>query len=693
MILIYFTLECPDALQHTPRSCLPTTARPTTRRRRRSRPRPSAPSSTVRRRVEALRDIAKCHVENTTGKKFAPKAARRRPAPPPTPSAASTEPSVAPTAAQEPPSRVAPVAAPSTVLAVPAAAPQQTADIREEEEVPQSVQQEQEGPLPTVPQSEEHAPQPVLLQQDDNPQRVPQEEAATHHEPTEQTLVDAQVPATQAVEPVADSTVTQPDGEDAVIPQPPRRRRLPWVAVNDPQTNDEAAPAPGPAKRAGQSAKSRGTKDTTAGGAEQDDIGDEDNAQPAGKRLSAKARGKRKATIATAEDDADAQPPPKRTRRPRKAKGKVTAETDEAAEDNVELEADGGEDIATRRKITRKKKQATEGDGETTQPKRKGRPPRAATPSDAEDAIVDPEITFMDGLASRNIRSGKLSSREKQMREIDWAAVRQRRRDEDSRPIPSRAEQEAADKALAETGAGLGASQEGRSQIRLVDGVIQMVQNSGTVNREADAEREIADYEVIEDQDITSHITTRSFMKHNKRFPNEFLLPGQGRRWNADLTDLFYQGLRSFGTDFQMISHMFPGYTRRAIKTKFNREERENPERVTEALQGRSELSSHWNQFLQASQLDEANFADTEKIRQEMAEHEADMREQIKAADLETKQRNEQRRLAGALDDDEDAETQGSEKNKAKKKKKGKEKEKAALVPEEGVEILEYLDE
>lgn len=56
--------------------------------------------------------------------------------------------------------------------------------------------------------------------------------------------------------------------------------------------------------------------------------------------------------------------------------------------------------------------------------------------------------------------------------------------------------------------------------------------------------------------------------------------------WNDEETELFYRGLSMFGTEFQMISHMFPGKQRRHVKLKFNREERYNPARIDAALTG-----------------------------------------------------------------------------------------------------------
>jgi Myb DNA-binding like len=44
------------------------------------------------------------------------------------------------------------------------------------------------------------------------------------------------------------------------------------------------------------------------------------------------------------------------------------------------------------------------------------------------------------------------------------------------------------------------------------------------------------------------------------------------------------QGLSYFGTDFELISLMFPALTRSHLKLKFKAEERKHPERITEAL-------------------------------------------------------------------------------------------------------------
>jgi transcription factor TFIIIB component B'' len=276
------------------------------------------------------------------------------------------------------------------------------------------------------------------------------------------------------------------------------------------------------------------------------------------------------------------------------------------------------------------------------------------------------------------------------MRTIDWDAVKQRRREEDNKKVISREEQEKADAALAAAGAELAAAQvEQGPRLRLnADGVMELVPDSGVIDREGDADRIINEMVVTEDQDITARLTTRSFMKNNKRFPNEFLLPGQGRRWNDVLTKKFYEALESFGTDFQMISQMFPGFTRRSIKTKFTREERENPDRVREALQGRCKINEGgWDKFLMESEKTEESFADADKIKRELAEHEAEMREKIAAAQAEAQERKRQREIAG-VDADGNPLGDGTNKENGKgKKKRGKNKQ-VAFQEEQGVEIV-----
>lgn len=79
--------------------------------------------------------------------------------------------------------------------------------------------------------------------------------------------------------------------------------------------------------------------------------------------------------------------------------------------------------------------------------------------------------------------------------------------------------------------------------------------------------------EYVEDNPLEKLVNSRSHSKH-KPSP----------RWDSMSCDMFYKGLSQFGTDFQMISQMFPNRNRRQIKNKFSIEERRNPALIERAL-------------------------------------------------------------------------------------------------------------
>ncbi|KAG1342823.1 hypothetical protein COCNU_05G010520 [Cocos nucifera] len=62
----------------------------------------------------------------------------------------------------------------------------------------------------------------------------------------------------------------------------------------------------------------------------------------------------------------------------------------------------------------------------------------------------------------------------------------------------------------------------------------------------------------------------------------------QSVRWSKADTELFYQAIRQFGTDFAMIQQLFPNRTRHQVKLKFKNEERKHPLQVHDALVHRS---------------------------------------------------------------------------------------------------------
>ncbi|KAG9196159.1 hypothetical protein G6011_01280 [Alternaria panax] len=703
---------------------------------------PASGADTARAPKPAAATFSSFINKNTTGKKFAPKAARRRPGvaaaapastptPTPTPSAPET-PAQLPTPAtttQEPVVHTAHQAVPTPAAS--STAPTVTQSQTQADGEPHGAVQSSIDPGLTTQYLEDaghgaRSPKrrrvepPVQLgtpaSQDmvatggdaTGPSQLAQQETATasQQQPEVEAAVHASAPAIDNGELHIDPNLEAPTADAHALPQPRKRRKLPWAAVNHSPEGEEEAAAAAPTRKPRQPPKPRGKKNTTADPdadhVEQENE-DTEEAQPTRKRPAAKPRAKKNATEPTIQDGEEAPPPPKKAKKPRKPRGALSSEVVQGTEDEVGRIADEIVAAAVRRKpkAKRRRKATPEAEGDEVdgiegeegprkEKKRKGRPPREPTPSDAEDQTIDPDVTYMDSLAARTVRIGRLSALEKQMRTIDWDAVKQRRREEDNKRVISREEQEKADRALAEAGAQLAVAQvEQGPRLRLnADGIMELVPDSGVIDREGDADRIIDEMVVTEDQDITARLTTRSFMKNNKRFPNEFLLPGQGRRWTQDLTERFYEALKSFGTDFQMISQMFPGFTRRSIKTKFTREERENPDGIREALQGQCKMNEGgWDKFLKESEKTEASFADADKIKREMAEQEAEMREKIAAAQLEAQERKRQREIAG-VDADGNPLGDGTNKENGKgKKKRGKNKQ-VAFQEEQGVEII-----
>ncbi|KAF2715180.1 hypothetical protein K504DRAFT_457346 [Pleomassaria siparia CBS 279.74] len=486
------------------------------------------------------------------------------------------------------------------------------------------------------------------------------------------------------------------------------RRKLPWVTVNQPLNEQEVVVRTGTRTRPRPTAKARGKRKAPAttddgekggGGVEQED----DEAAP--KRPGARARGKRRATGATVDDDAGAtETPPKKPRKTRKDKGTTRNK------DGLEVEGQDGdgaaEEIArpkTKKKATKKNKKATrpgepdaEGDGANGEDRetreiekeRRKRREREPTPSDAEHQEIEPEATLMTHLATRNIRVGKLSEREKKMREINWAEVKERRREEEAAAIDGgRASRTQVDEELARAGAAFAEATSQQStgpKFNIVDGQIVLVQDSGNINREADADRMIELMEEVNEDDLTARITSRTYMRDNKRYPQDFMMPGQGTRWTKEGTDLFYDGLQMFGTDFDMISNMFPGTTRKSIKLKFNREERSNLGRVKEALA--APRNTDWDLYLQLSGRSNDAHGNVETIKADLARMEEETKVAVEAAKAAHEEEMRQRKLAGAeLTDDE------QDNGKRSKGRKGQGRKGAAH--DDGGEVLGVVDE
>ncbi|XP_039126430.1 transcription factor TFIIIB component B'' isoform X2 [Dioscorea cayenensis subsp. rotundata] len=128
------------------------------------------------------------------------------------------------------------------------------------------------------------------------------------------------------------------------------------------------------------------------------------------------------------------------------------------------------------------------------------------------------------------------------------------------------------------------------------------------------------------DEDNNSHhVNSRKLNYHS------YLNKSQSTRWSKLETDLFYQGVRQFGTDFAMIKQLFPNRTRHQVKLKFKNEERKKPLQIADALLHRSKDNSHFELVIQQLQAQS-------KQGKEDESHEPSVASEDKCGDEDTNQ-------------------------------------------------------
>ncbi|TIB60857.1 hypothetical protein E3P77_04090 [Wallemia ichthyophaga] len=115
-------------------------------------------------------------------------------------------------------------------------------------------------------------------------------------------------------------------------------------------------------------------------------------------------------------------------------------------------------------------------------------------------------------------------------------------------------------------------------QMRLVNGKLVIDEQSLLVDRSAHSRNDTSAYEVTEELDTDRFVNTNTWRGNGR---------GRQDRWTRLETEMFYDALSRFGTDFEMIAMLFKGRTRRVIKAKFSREEKYNSDLITQALKNR----------------------------------------------------------------------------------------------------------
>ena len=348
----------------------------------------------------------------------------------------------------------------------------------------------------------------------------------------------------------------------------------------------------------------------------------------------------------------------------------------ETTEDPIVKEPPASKARKTATKSRARKPTQNTGDGTAT-PK-KPRKPRAQktrepTPEDAEHVEIAPAVVKMSELC-KDLRTGRKSKREVELRNMELAELERKQKaqqeDNSTEQTPVRPEKDDPAPA-AETDLGLDSKTQAGPVMRIVNGEIVLDTASLQVDRHADAARNGGDLEDVVENSLTRRINQATYGKRSKT-----------ESWDEELTDLFYRGLRIFGTDFMMISKLFPGRSRRQIKLKFNSEERRDPGRIKDTLLGPSETID----ITTYSEMTNTVYDDPKVIQQELDEE----KRQIEAQHAKEKQAQEELlRNPDGMGDANGADSKGN----AAKSKRGIKKQSAKNAGGGTEEVLGSIDD
>ena len=272
----------------------------------------------------------------------------------------------------------------------------------------------------------------------------------------------------------------------------------------------------------------------------------------------------------------------------------------------------------SRKPVKARKKEVKNGDSEaasgTTRTRRRPRKQREPTPDGAENIEIAPTVVKMSDLC-KDLRTGKMSKRETELRNMELAEVERKRKaeeDGDNEQTPIKQNGDVPSPAPEATDNPEAKAQSG-PVMRIVNGEIVLDTASLQVDRHADAQRNAGVLEDVVENSLTRKINQSTYGKRTK-----------AESWDEEMTDLFYRGLRMFGTDFMMISKLFPNRTRHQIKLKFNNEERRHPERIKETLLGPSEAID----IATYSEMTNTVYDDPKVVQQELDEDKKRIEEQ-----------------------------------------------------------------
>lgn len=413
-------------------------------------------------------------------------------------------------------------------------------------------------------------------------------------------------------------------------------------------------------------------------------------------RLSAQTKRKRQIEDAAAEVVADAtRSVSAKSKKPRKStKGKGVDRGDgQASEVHAGPSAgssgqndQGSAATKTKRKPTKRKPNQSIQDaaaevvedairGSSKNRKKRGRKSkREVTPEGADTAVISPSKVTMSELCRDN-RIGRKSARERDLAEFEREEY-VRKKQKELQEVMGQAGPEG-QAGPSETGEArlerLGRQRQREESVAnnvpntiIVNGQIQIDEDSLQIDRHAGAaaQRDAENMEAVDETDLTRKINFGSWLKHDK-----------SGGWNELLTERFYDGLRMFGTDFQMISKMFPGRTRHKIKLKFVREEKLHPDKIQATLLGEQVPVD----LPELEKMAGVEFDDPKVLEEEMEEDRKRLEEETlaekQAMDEAKKEREEQiaaERAAGGEESSAKENRRGKGKGKRKKGEKQK---------------------
>ncbi|KPI44514.1 uncharacterized protein AB675_8239 [Cyphellophora attinorum] len=257
--------------------------------------------------------------------------------------------------------------------------------------------------------------------------------------------------------------------------------------------------------------------------------------------------------------------------------------------------------------------------------KKKRKPRLDTNPEDAETHRIDPTTTSMFDLINDS-GLGKRSETGKRL-DAEWSDIKSRW-DAKLEANRTKAKLKAAERKAARAGGAGAATAEGEELITaaaavpefvMANGIIQVVESTRQIDFNDNIAERIAQ---VDESEIQTDERIYNYVNQNRIGKKAGL---QTRtKWNDELDQKFWQGLRTFGTDFEMVARFLGGdWTRRQVKAKYVREERLDFGKVKAALSGREQLDLAGYATLTGE--DTSTFVDPKALEEELSAMEAKM--------------------------------------------------------------------